>query len=436
MKNSVSWGFTFVLAALFSTVCPADDGGVLLRDGFENGKAAPNGWKKGSAIPGVKYYYDKRLAKSGSRSLSLQKSANRYFPIAQWSRVLPLDSDTKAIKINVQVRARKASKAIVDVIFLDSGGNMKSHQWASYIGAKEADDPPADHDWKPYTSVVEIPEGTKKVQLGLQIYGPGKVWFDNLEVLAAGPGSGDTSNAPASSNPLARSNADIADSTIKIEVGPSRGEYLFEPARAEPTSAAGAGLLVVLPGGAGTADFFPFIRRMHQNSVSDDFALAQPIAKKWTPDQVVVWPTAANRTASAKYTTEELVSAVVEDIAVKSKIDRRRVFVLAWSSGGPAAYATLLHADSPLAGGLIAMSVFKPDQLPDLRQGTGKGLYLLHSPDDRVCPYWMAKEASESFSRAGIRNTLVDYPGGHGWRGDVYGNIRRGIQWLDESAGS
>jgi hypothetical protein len=26
----------------------------------------------------------------------------------------------------------------------------------------------------------------------------------------------------------------------------------------------------------------------------------------------------------------------------------------------------------------------------------------------------------------------VTYEGGHGWRGDVFGMIRAGVQWLDE----
>lgn len=172
------------LAMLVSNVSDAQQAKPLLADSFEEGTAAPKGWKKGAAIQGVKYHYDKRLAKTGKRSLSLQKTANRYFPIAQWSQTVPLKGGPQAIKVTSQVRARKASKAIVDVMFLDANGDVMSHKWASYIGSKEANDPPADHDWKEYTADVEIPEGTKKITLALQIYGPGKVWFDDVEVQA------------------------------------------------------------------------------------------------------------------------------------------------------------------------------------------------------------------------------------------------------------
>ncbi len=417
---------TFAIASLLTGGSGAQDTNVLLRDGFEEGTAAPNGWKKGAAIPGVKYHYDKRVAKSGSRSLSLQKSANRYFPIAQWGRTLPLEGDHQAIKVTVQVRASKATKAIVDVIFLDAGGKMNSHKWAAYIGAKEANDPPADHDWKEYSGVVDIPAGTKKIQLGLQIYGPGKVWFDNLEAKFVEPGAADAANSNSSSEDK------VGSSTIEVAVGKSVGEYLYAAPRAIPDSEKGSGLLVVLPGGAGTADFFPFVKRIHDNALSDDFALAQPIAKKWTKDQVVVWPQATDKSDTITYTTEELVAAVVDHVAENTKIDRDRVYLLAWSSGGPAAYATLLQQDSPAMGGLIAMSVFKPNELPDLANAQGRSFYLLHSPQDRVCPYWMAKSSSELLSKAGVRNSLVDYEGGHGWKGDVYGNIRRGIEWLEK----
>jgi RNA polymerase sigma-70 factor (ECF subfamily) len=57
---------------------------------------------------------------------------------------------------------------------------MISHEWASYIGAKEAKDEPATHDWKEYRGKVKIPPQARKIQIGLQIYGPGKVWFDEV----------------------------------------------------------------------------------------------------------------------------------------------------------------------------------------------------------------------------------------------------------------
>ena len=417
---------TVAIVTLLSSDTKADEETVLLRDGFEKGAAAPSGWKKGAAIPGVKYHYEKRLAKSGSRSLSLQKSANRYFPIAQWGRVLPLRGDHEAIKVTVQVRASKATKAIVDVMFLDDRGMMNSHEWACYIGSKGDNDPPADHDWKEYSGVVDIPDGTKKIMLGLQIYGPGKVWFDNLEAKFVESGS------DSAAKPVRQKEDQVAAGAIEIKVGNGVGSYLYQTARARPVPDKGCGLVVVLPGGDGSAAFSQFVERIHAHALNDELALAQPLAKKWTEDQVVVWPIASGVFEGMEYTTEELVAAVVDHVAKETKIDRDRVYLLAWSSGGPAAYATLLQRESPAVGGLIAMSVFKPDQLPDVSNAMQRSFYLLHSPQDRVCPYWMAKTSSETLTEVGARNTLVDYDGGHGWHGDVFGTIRRGIEWLEK----
>ena len=132
------------------------------------------------------------------------------------------------------------------------------------------------------------------------------------------------------------------------------------------------------------------------------------------------------------FTTEELVETVIKDVSNKNKIDAKRIFVLAWSSGGPAAYAAMLKEGSSITGGILAMSVFKPNQLPPLENGSHKSFYILHSEEDPICPYRMAKQGYDQLTKAGIRAKLVTYPGGHGWRGDVFGNIREGVKWMEK----
>lgn len=84
--------------------------------------------------------------------------------------------------MSVWVKAEEAAKATVDVIFLDEDEEWISHEWASYIGAKDSGDGPATHDWKEYSGQVSIPETTGTIQIALQIYEPGKVWFDDVRV--------------------------------------------------------------------------------------------------------------------------------------------------------------------------------------------------------------------------------------------------------------
>jgi predicted esterase len=133
-----------------------------------------------------------------------------------------------------------------------------------------------------------------------------------------------------------------------------------------------------------------------------------------------------------KFATEEIVAKVIQDAAAKHKIDRRKIYLLAWSSGGPASYAIALHKNSPVTGSLIAMSIFRPKELPALTNAARRSFYLLHSPQDEVCPYSMVQEAQASLQRAGAHVMLVDYDGGHGWHGDIFGSIRQGIEWLEK----
>ena len=78
------------------------------------------------------------------------------------------------------------------------------------------------------------------------------------------------------------------------------------------------------------------------------------------------------------------------------------------------------------------MSVFKPDQLPPLGNAKKRAIYIYHSPEDGLCPYFMAAEAAETLRANGATVQLATYDGGHGWRGPVYDDIRAGIDWLEE----
>ena len=137
-----------------------------------------------------------------------------------------------------------------------------------------------------------------------------------------------------------------------------------------------------------------------------------------------------------KFSTEEFVDAIVQDVRQRRKIDPRYIFTLGWSSGGPPCYAISLRKKTQITGAFVAMSVFHPTKLPPPRQARGRSFYLLHSPDDFI-PITHPESARDLLKRHGAHVKLTTYAGGHGWRGDVYGNIRRGIEWLEarQSAG-
>ena len=80
------------------------------------------------------------------------------------------------------------------------------------------------------------------------------------------------------------------------------------------------------------------------------------------------------------------------------------------------------------------MSVFKPSLLPSLDDAKDRAYYIYHSPDDRTCPYRMAEQAAKMLGEKEAKTKLVTYEGGHGWQGDVFGNIRTGVEWLQKNA--
>ena len=228
--------------------------------------------------------------------------------------------------------------------------------------------------------------------------------------------------------------ADEVPSEKRKAGGDEKKEYfLIGAAKDRKSPKDGFGLVVVLPGGDGSADFHPFVKRLYQNSMHDGYLAAQPIAVKWTDGQEVVWPTAGLKAEKMKFTTEEFVAAVIADVGKAHRIDPARTFTLSWSSGGPAAYAISLQEKPVVAGSFIAMSVFRPDWLPDLKAAKGHAYYLYHSPDDRVCPYRMAQQAEKDLTAAGAKVVLKTYAGGHGWRGPLYADLRAGIEWLEKN---
>jgi predicted esterase len=140
------------------------------------------------------------------------------------------------------------------------------------------------------------------------------------------------------------------------------------------------------------------------------------------------WPTRKDKVAGSKFSTEDFILAAIKAVGEKHKLDPRRVFTFSWSSGGWAAW----HASflKEIRGSFIAMAVFYPEQLPPLAQAKGRVYYLYHSPEDDVCKFQMAQAARDALTRNGALVRLTTYAGGHGWHGDIFGDIRRGLEWL------
>ncbi|MFA6243415.1 MAG: hypothetical protein WC655_20920, partial [Candidatus Hydrogenedentales bacterium] len=224
--------------------------------------------------------------------------------------------------------------------------------------------------------------------------------------------------------------ADVPSQEIRVGDDANKRYFLIGPkANAQPPQT-GFKLAIVMPGGDGGVDFNPFVRRVLKNALGPEWLIAEPVAVNWTPTQEIVWPTELTRVEGQQFSTEAFVESVIADVKGRHPIDAKHIVTLTWSSSGPAAYAIALQPTTSITGSYIAMSVFKPDFLPPLTNAKGRRFHIEHSPDDRVCPYAHAQAAREQLTQAEATVHSTDYEGGHGWRGNVFGRIREGMEWL------
>lgn len=222
---------------------------------------------------------------------------------------------------------------------------------------------------------------------------------------------------------------DIPSFDLRVEKDEHRRYLLAGPRPNEKVPKAGFGLFVIMPGGTGEANFHPFVKRIYKNAVPDGFLVVQPIAPKWTDDQTVVWPTEKVRATGMKVPCDDFVEQVIAEVKTAHKIDPERAYTLSWSSSGPLAYLLSTRKKGAVRGSFIAMSVFDAKWL-DLDQVKGKPYYLYHSKEDKTCAFAMAEEARDTLKKKGAVVEFQTYAGGHGWFGDMFGDMRKGFDWL------
>lgn len=228
--------------------------------------------------------------------------------------------------------------------------------------------------------------------------------------------------------------ADIRAQHLTVEGNSKMRYFLIGPRENAVPPKSGFTLVVVMPGGDGGAGFHPFVRRLFKYAMNEQFLVAQPVAVRWNPSQQIVWPTKINPEKGQEFATEDFVEAVVKDVGRRHPIDKRFVFTLAWSSGGPAAYAIALQDATAVTGSYIAMSVYRPDWHPPVHQAKGRVFLIDHSPQDKTCPFSHAERAQRELTSAGAKVRLVTYEGGHGWHGANYPRVREGLSWLVEQS--
>lgn len=397
---------------------------LVVNGGFESGL---DNWQMMLARSDRPVNIDAKIDTSehhtGKASLKFTKTEVSFFPIKVFNQDLSTTGATQRLKVGMWVKAENARKATMGVIMDDK------FEWGAYIGEANDGDKPATHGWRYYTATVAVPAGVSHLMIGLQMYGPGTVWMDDVSATFMPNNTPlvKAINMESDADPLADIK-DIPNQELKAGNDPFKRYFLIgKPVADKPSK-----LLVVLPGGDGSADFNPFLRRVWKNALPEGYLMAEVVAPKWSDNQQdsIVWPTKKVRWTGMKFSTEELIEAVVKDASEKAKIDPAHVYVLGWSSGGPAVYAAALT--SPVVkGAFVAMSVYNPTSLPAPSGGRDKPFYLFQSPDDTVTTYGHALTAQKELTSGGAKVTLVNYKGGHGWTDDPFGNIRKALLWLE-----
>jgi predicted esterase len=222
----------------------------------------------------------------------------------------------------------------------------------------------------------------------------------------------------------------------KQAAGDARMRYFLLRPRAVPAGARPR-LLMVMPGGHGQArEFLPFVTDLARE-LAPEYVVALLSAPQWTPEQAehVVWPTCGAGIPAARFTTEEFVAAVFNEIKQAGGADTDRAVLFGWSSAGPAVYATALDPQAPPSlRYYVLCSIFGRHGSSALDTAKGKRFYLQHGQTDRLIPVGVARRAEKALAGAGARVHLETFDGGHGFAmGDVYPSVRRALRWLDSA---
>jgi len=155
-------------------------GNLIRNHSFDDGSS---GWQTGANSSTVEYKIDKKGGVNGTAAARIHKSEDTYFPISEWTKQLRYDGKSPFIELSAMVQARDVRKAVLDVLFLNDKDEWIKHEWAAYIGDQNLDPQPLTHEFKKYSGTVAIPPNTKTIVIGLQDYGPGDIWFDDISAV-------------------------------------------------------------------------------------------------------------------------------------------------------------------------------------------------------------------------------------------------------------
>lgn len=119
----------------------------------------------------------------GSRGVKITKKEGK-FPYATFLQTVPAPRDDRLVRLSARIKTAQVGKAVLDLVFLDDKDEWVYHIWVHTIG-----DPwgSGTHDWKEYVGYAYVPSGTKKIEVSAQMYWPGELWLDDIELREVKP---------------------------------------------------------------------------------------------------------------------------------------------------------------------------------------------------------------------------------------------------------
>lgn len=145
-------------------------------------------------------------------------------------------------------------------------------------------------------------------------------------------------------------------------------------------------------------------------------------------DAIMIAPDAPGQTWTDTE-SEKGVMALLQDVAAKYSIDRRRILVVGFSMGGRGAwFLSSRHADQFTAA--IVMAGQSDEPVADLARIP---TYVIHSRDDERIPFDQAARRVEALERLGraLRFDVLEGVG-HFSMGDYADALQRGGRWVRE----
>ncbi len=175
---------TVIRSELGELASTLSTGRNLLANGdFEKGEGlVPEPWtlrKEGL----ISFEWADGLGYEGSRGVHIAKTEGK-FPYASFLQTIAAPGDDCLVQLSAWVKAQDVGKAVLDLVFLDEHDEWVYHIWVRTIGEPWDD---GTNDWKQYVDYAYVPAGTKKIEVSLQMYWPGELWVDDVELREVKP---------------------------------------------------------------------------------------------------------------------------------------------------------------------------------------------------------------------------------------------------------